>query len=327
MKRKFVTEYAYGFMNSYTFMTPVHQLLSDNKFNSSQEEQIANCHIYVIAMRPTPYFDPDSLRCENNLLSGTLCHKVNGKEIRTVFDNYRWSKEDNATLECPYPHREITCRLPDGSEGEYYVPASALACEYKSPENELNDYEVLYIGQAIGNKAKRSAVDRLKSHSTLQKILALTSQDLPDNEIMIFMYEFENDQLLSSIDGLAKNANNTQKNETRLMNAIRNPPNKKQKIGLIEAGLIRYFRPKYNEIFKIKFPSTKHKVLQSCKDLDATGLVVELDSSDLGCRLFSPTVPASEHHSAHFDLVSQEKRMSFFNTTRFNSLPNVISSN
>ncbi|WP_259556542.1 hypothetical protein [Vibrio harveyi] len=94
MKRKFVTEYAYGFMNSYTFMTPVHQLLSDNKFNSSQEEQIANCHIYVIAMRPTPYFDPDSLRCENNLLSGTLCHKVNGKEIRTVFDNYRWSKED-----------------------------------------------------------------------------------------------------------------------------------------------------------------------------------------------------------------------------------------
>lgn len=324
MKRKFVTEYAYGFMNSYTYVTPAHQLLGDNKLDSTKEDQLAKCHIYIIAMRPTPYFDPNSLRCENNLLSGTLCHKVNGEEIRTEFTNYLWKIEDNAILECPYPHREAICRLPDGSEGEYYIPASLLASEYRSPEYVLNDYEVLYVGQAIGNKAKRSATERLKSHSTLQKILASTSQELPDNEIMIFMYEFENDQLFSSTDGLAKDANNTSENEKRLMNAIRNPPNKKQKIGLIEAGLIRYFSPKYNKIYKIKFPSTKHKILQSCKTLDATGLAVELDSSDLGCRLFSPTVAASDHHTAHFDLVSQEERMSFFNMTRFGRLPNVI---
>ncbi|PTA48638.1 hypothetical protein C9I43_16280 [Shewanella morhuae] len=312
-------------MNSLTFMTPAHQLLGDNKVSPAQEEQLAKCNIYIIAMRPTPYFDPSTLKHENNIFSGTLCYKVDGEERRVEVNNYYWKIDKGATIECSYPHREVIYRLSNGTVGEYYLPATILACQYDHEDNTLNDYEVLYVGQAIGNKANRSAFDRLKSHSTFQKILALTAQEYPDNEIVVFMYEFENGQVFSSMDGMAKDANNTQENERRLFNAVSNPPNKKQKIGLIEAGLIRYFEPKYNEIFKTKFPSSKHKVLQSCRDLDATGLIVELDSSDLRCRLFSPSVVAKEHHIANFDLVSQEKRMSFFNSTRFTSLPNVIS--
>ncbi|MCU8004389.1 hypothetical protein [Shewanella sp. SM96] len=325
MKRKFVTEYAYGYMNSLMFMTPAHQLLGDNKVSPAQEEQLAKCNIYIISMRPTPYFDPDTLKHANNIFSGTLCYKVNGQERRVEFNNYQWKIEKGSTIECPYPHREVICRLPNGTIGELYLPANLLVLKCNYGGDMLNDYEVLYVGQAIGNKANRSAFDRLKSHSTFQKILAITAQEYPDNEIMIFMFEFENGQMFSSTDGMAKEANNTPENEERLVNAIRNPPDKKQKIGLIEAGLIRYFEPKYNEIFKINFPSVKQKVLLSCKNLDVTGLIVELDSSDLRCRLFSPSVTATEHHIAQFDLVSQEKRMSFFNTTRFNSLPNVIS--
>jgi len=126
------------------------------------------------------------------------------------------------------------------------------------------------------------------------------------------------------MDGRAKDANNTDENETRLINAIKKPPSKQQKIGMIEAGLIRYFQPRYNEIFKIKFPSTKHKILKSCYDLDVTSLVVEVDSSDLNCILYSPAVKPTNHHIAMIDLVSSQNRMSFFNATGFMELRGVI---
>jgi hypothetical protein len=164
----------------------------------------------------------------------------------------------------------------------------------------------------------------LKSHSTLQKILSMTGQEHPDKEIMIFMYQFDNDQIITSIDGRATESNSSDENEERLMNAINNPPDKKQKIGMIEAGLIRYFQPNYNEIFKIKFPSTKHKVLKSCYDLDVTSLIVELDSTDLNYFFYSPFVKISDHHTAKIDLVSSQKRHSFFHATGTVEMPDII---
>jgi len=142
---------------------------------------------------------------------------------------------------------------------------------------------------------------------------------------MLLMFEFENDQVLTSMDGRAKNADTSEKNEIRLINAMRNPPNKKQKIGMIEAGLIRHFQPLYNEKFKIKFPSIKHKVLQSCINLDVTGLVLEIDTSDLNCQLFSPTIPPSDHHIAKLNLANDQNRLSFFHITGVGEWPGVIS--
>jgi hypothetical protein len=328
MKRKFVTEYAIGYMNSYTAMLTAHQLMQGGEISESLQSDLSKCHIYIIAARPLPYFKHESLRHENNKLSGTIGYRIAGEEKLAQFNDYRWKLEDDAIkLSCEYPYREIKSLNAENKEVTY-LPASYLTGAYISKTankiEDLDRYEVLYVGQAFGNQGGRSAIERLRSHSTLQKILALTSHEHPDKEIMIFMYGFEHSQIISSIDGRAKDADNTEKNETRLFNAMSNPPDNKQKIGMIEAGLIRYFKPAYNEIFKTKFPSTKHKVLESCRKLDISGLVVELDSSDLNLKLYSQQVTPINHHIIQIDLVSEKNRQSFFFSTGFPNNPEVI---
>jgi hypothetical protein len=327
MKRKFITEYALGYLNSYSSIVTAHQLLLGGRVDPEDQENLQKCHIYIIAARPIPYFNPDTLKLNNNKLSGEIRYKIDGKENAIPFEGYPWILDNkDSTIECKYPFKEIISINPDGQEGTY-VPASALTLMYlreaRKEVSDLNRYEVLYVGQSIG-QGNRSALERLKSHSTLQKILALTNYDYPDREIMIFMYQFDNDQIFTSMDGRAKDANDSDENEERLMNAIHHPPTKQQKIGLIEAGLIRYFQPRYNEIFKIRFPSTKHKTLKSCRDLDVSSLVIEINCEDLNYFLYSPTVSPSIHHIAKIDLVASEKRLSFFNATGFSEMPDII---
>lgn len=328
MKRKYVTEYGLGYMNSYTNMITAPQLMKGGALKAEEQQSLKNSHIYIIAARPAPYFKPDSIKHENDQLSGTIAYRIDGEEHLAPFEGYKWQLEEDAVrLDCKYPFREIRSLNPDGKEVTY-MPASHLSNMYfKHGENvkhDLNQYEVLYVGQAIG-QGDRSAIDRLKSHSTLQKILAMTGNEYPDKEIMLFMYAFENDQVFTSMDGRAAGADNSDANEDRLMNAIKNPPNKKQKIGMIEAALIRYFQPHYNEIFKIQFPSVKHKTLQSCRDLDIGSLIVEIDSTDLNYYLYSNIAPSRDHHTIKVDLFAADNRSSFFQFTGLKPMPDIIS--
>lgn len=328
MKRKYTTEYCLGFLNSYTAMLTAQQLLSGGTMTQGQIESIANCHIYIITARPAPYFKADSIKHENNKLSGTICYKIDGIEKSIEFENYSWKLEHDAvSLNCKYPYKEIISYNAEGKEVTY-VAASFLANIFLNPGSDgltdLNNYEVLYVGQSLGNQGNRNAYDRLKSHSTLQKILSQTGYDYPDKEVMIFMHEFKHENMFTSMDGRAIDADKSDKNEERLMNAIKNPPDKKQKIGMIEAALIRYFQPYYNEMYKIKFPSTKHKILKSCYALDISGLVVELNTENLNYHLYSSTIISKHHHMAQIDLFNSLERRSFFAPTGFENNPEVI---
>ncbi|MCL6365255.1 hypothetical protein EXT60_13510 [Pectobacterium carotovorum subsp. carotovorum] len=327
MKRKFATEYIINYLNSYTGMLTAQQLLSGDKISPEQNTAISECHIYTITARPAPYFKEQSIKHEDGKLSGCVCYKIDGIEKTVEFNDFPWKLDKDAvSISCKYPYKEVISYDADGKECTY-VPASHLVNMFLINEvnkTDLNNYEVLYVGQALGNLGDKNAIDRLKKHATLQKILSQTHYDYPDKEIVIFMYEFKHDSMISSMDGRASDADQSDKNEERLFNAIENPPSKKQKIGLIEAGLIRYFQPHYNEVYKIKFPSTKHKVLTSCYNLDISGFSVELSLEDLNSFLYSNAVSSSDHHIAQIDLFSSINRSSFFSPTEFKMNPEVI---
>lgn len=327
MQRKFVTEYSISYLNSLTLMLTAHQLMSDDEVTPEQADVLSKCNIYIIAARPSARFKDGSIKHENNKLSACLLYKINGVEHEMEFSDYTWIlSNDVVSIKCEYPHKEIISYDADGNEHDY-IPAYYLAMRYSHHDkiqSDLNTYEVLYVGQAIGNTGNRSAIDRLRSHATLQKILARTNYEHPDKEIMIFMYSFDHEQMISCTDGRAPDADNTDKNEERLFTAIENPPNKKQKIGLIEAGLIRYFQPDYNKDYKIKYPSSKHKVLRSCYDLDISGYIVELNLENLGYYLYSNRVEPKCHHIAKIDLFHSIDRSSFFSPTEFKVSPDVI---
>lgn len=326
MKRKYLTEYAISYMNSFTAMVTAEQLMGGGKLSPEQEQRLSNCHIYVIAARPAVKFDPESIKHESDQFSGVLIYKVMGEERRLPFDGYNWRLEGDATqLVCPYPHLQVQALNPEGKRVTY-MPANAIATMYSRSDldpTDLNAFQVLYVGQAIGDGSRR-AIDRLASHSTLQKILALAPNEHPDQEVVLFMYEFDHAQVVSSMDGRAEGAISNDENESRLLKTIRNPPEKRQKIGMIEAALIRYFQPEYNDKFKIKFPSTKLKTLKSCYELDISGLIVEMDSSELGVHMYSPTITVANHHMVSFDLVAPLKRASFFNATGVCDIPGII---
>ncbi|MGV6395682.1 hypothetical protein ACTUVN_000732 [Pseudomonas caspiana] len=326
MKRKFLTEYAICYMNSLTGIITADQLMSGGTLPVEEEQRLSSCHIYAIAARPSVRYQPESIRHEQNKFSGTLIYKVNGKECDFEFANYSWELEGGAVkLECPYPHLVVSAVTPEGKVTTH-MPANVMAMLRARSDTQrhiLNTFQVLYIGQAIGD-GSRYAVDRLSSHSTLQRILARAPYDHPDQEIVLFMYEFGHTKVISSMDGRAVGAIANDENDARFVNAVRNPPKKKQSVGMIEAALIRYFQPEYNDKFKIKFPSTKLKTLKSCYDLDISALTVELDSSEVGVFMWSSNVSVSNHHTVSFDLVAPLNRASFFNATGIRDMPGVI---
>lgn len=211
-----------------------------------------------------------------------------------------------------YPHREFVTFDSKGNEVRH-LPASivCMSTRWHLQNSELRDLEVLYVGQAYGD-GTRSAFERLKSHSTLQKILAQAQYESPDSEIQIITFEYAQYRVFSQMDGRAKGVIKDYRDIDRFRNIMKTPLSEYQQICLTEAGLIRYFQPKYNVIYKDNFPSDKHKILASCYNLDFSGLVVEINTEELRFCLFSDKVSPKEHHICKVDILDPEKRWGFF---------------
>ena len=155
-------------------------------------------------------------------------------------------------------------------------------------------------------------IDRLRSHATLQKILAEASYNSPDSEIFVLTVEYAPYRLIASFDGRAKDAIKDDRDNARFVSIMDNPLKLSEQISLAEAALIRYFQPDYNKIYKKKFPSRELKVLKKCYEYDFSALIVEINTDELHFSLFSDVASPKMHHIANIDLVDHESRASFF---------------
>jgi hypothetical protein len=292
-----------------TCVTPA-ELMSGGTIPAHAVELVQRCHIYLICRRPGTVYDPDTFRFNGQTVSGHLIYKIAGQSRNVEFE-FPFQLVDGATSVrvAPYPYRDIETLLPNG-EVVRRVPAGMVAVSLAHVEI-LRQLEVLYVGQAYA-EGTRSALDRLKSHSTLQKILADIHHKMPDDEIFLLAFEYLPYRVITTMDGIDKTAIRDESDSKRFMSIIDHPLSEHQQICLVEAGLIRYFKPPYNEIYKHTFPAADQKILSSCYDLDFSGLIVEIDTEELRMQLFSKTVPPSEHHIAQFDLVDPQIRRSFF---------------
>lgn len=211
-----------------------------------------------------------------------------------------------------YPHRSYAA-LDENNEIIAQWP-TLIIVPYGKVRDGLDELEVIYVGQAFGD-GSRNALDRLRNHSTLQRILAESAAKRPDDELIIVLVEYAEYQIFSSIDARAKQAIRDERDTDRWLNLFDNPLSEKTQISLAEAGLIRYFRPLYNEIYKKNFPKEDQKILNEAYRLDFSGLVVELNTEDLGTKLKSTHIGAGLHHIANYDLHDISKRQSFFALT------------
>lgn len=292
---------------------PATQLSSDGVMGDKESEISKNCHIYLICERPAISFDKNDFSYDGKAISGSIIYKIDGMDFREKFTREFPLLDDAIELKLSkYPHREIQTFNKSG-ECVRFLPASALSIAYRanSYDHIFRKLKVLYVGQAFGN-GSRTAQERLKSHSTLQKILAEASYNSPDSEIFVITVEYAPYRLIASFDGISKEAIRDKRDSARFVSIIDNPLKTSEQISLAEAALIRYFQPHYNKIYKKKFPSTDLKVLNRCYEYDYSALFVEINTDELNLSLYSESISPAMHHIANIDLVDHQSRSSFF---------------
>lgn len=312
---KNLSEYALCFTNQDWLILHSKDINSGYAIDEENQKIINNCHIYMIHTIPLVCFLENSIsyNYEQNILSGQLKVALSNGEVEIADFSFDFPLVDNAvSVKCSYPHKEITTHNQN-DEVVRFLPAYAVAQIIQNPNliEKLSRLKIEYIGQAYGD-GTRNAFDRLKSHSTLQKILAEITYYSPDLEVFVSLISFQEPRLITFMDGIDVNSYDEKLEYERFRDIIETPLSKKEQVNLIEAGLIRYFQPNYNLKLKYKFPSTKQQILSTLSNLDISGLIIELDSSELGYQVYTNLVRATNYHFAKYDLTTNENRTSFF---------------
>ncbi|MFT2789734.1 hypothetical protein ACMV5I_06635 [Serratia sp. T13T92] len=317
-KRKFVSEFSVGITSNGWLMLTPDQLHAEGKMNDAHQDISDNSHIYLICKKPKTNCSNEEPVISVDQVTGKVISRIDGTEVVSEYSfPFAFIEDEVALRVSSYPHRKIET-VNAGGEWKRYWPSEMLALFTSNPI--YYDLEVLYVGQAYAD-GKRTAIERLRSHSTLQKILADTMNDFPDDQIYILTLVYSDYILFSSFNGADKTCISGQEDLARLKSIIDTPLSKKEIVCLSEAGLIRYFNPKYNIIYKGSFPSSDQKILSGCFDLDFSGLSVEIELNGSNFRLYSKDVSVKHHHTAMFNLVDEEKRLGFFTLSNGNTDP------
>lgn len=280
--------------------------------NDLAREQIRNSNIYLILKRPRITIVPDSLAIKNREVVGELSvHLENNTPTFPFRLRGRLPDEVASVSACKAPYTKLTLLSSIGNALMVYPVAYILKyCDVQL--NGLDNQEVVYVGQAFGSDGERCAVERLSSHSTLQKIQADIMANEPHMDLLLALYSFGFHRFVMSMDGTSSTQINGDADTQHYRQALQSDFKRSMRISLAEAALIRYFEPKYNKVYKTGFPHRRLKILDKLYDFDFAGLVVEASVEDHGMRLYSHKQNPGSHHIAKFDLHDPATRKSFF---------------
>lgn len=283
-------------------------LLQQDQLENPQTTQFGDypCHIYMIARRPRIMLDPKSIKFGEKIVTGNFnIQRGENLESHTfsVPNNMGTSK---VKIDCPYPYTEFF--MYDFEGKELSKGKSALLITSFGIFWELLSLEILYIGQSYGSEGDRTALERLKNHSTLQGIYSEAIRRSPDKEIWLLLWNFET-HLITAFDPTQDTyATTNEEDNIHINKVLTTGITEQQQINFAEAALIRYFQPEYNVLFKNSFPNPAHKTYSECYDLDINFLAVELQTYDILTQIWSPSATARWEHKPRFLLHSREER-------------------
>lgn len=206
----------------------------------------------------------------------------------------------------------------EGNESGQVIKETAFNCFYETiaknplPKKKYLDCELLYVGQAYGTDGERTAIDRLLEHKTLQRIL-IENQNNQKEDIMIILMNFGTNLINNNnpfnkdfpqfdLDASLKHIEDIQNN----------PVSDAQKTTIIEASIIRWFEPKYNKEYVENFPKPNQKSYSEGYDKDVNNFLCAIDTSTIGCRLFTKKRKSKEIHVIHLPLYKSDQRKDVF---------------
>lgn len=302
------------YLNKYQFV-----LGSDLENYAKSNETFANrypCNIYFVLRRPKVTIDPDSVKIDGNKADFNLRihHRSEGGIIPTCITLEKAASDINFHSEYPYNLFAFSDKngVLFGARPGTLIDSSIIQNNF---ELSVLDYEILYIGQAYGKEGKRTALERLSSHETLQKIYTHSLSQNPDSDIWIMLTNFSDKSIITSAGSelIKVNENDKKIEEEKAKHFFDNQGfeiSEKQKINFTEAALIRYFQPKYNIEFKNSFPSPKHTSYSECYNLDIKALTIEVDTTENIRKIFTEKSGKKRHHIKMFEFNSDSDRFS-----------------
>ena len=265
---------------------------------------VQDCHLYIVSRRPRLSIEPSSVRPGESPDETRFDLRVQVAGNYLEYPGEIRSKLFTKPLDwiSEWPYEEFSAKhdgtpVLEGSVGQ--LPHKMVGFP-----DELRDLEVLYIGQAFGKDGERNAYDRLKSHSTLQAIL---EENRPDFDIWLTLCEISDVTILQDMDNDPAQITG-EEDVAHILEVLRRADLPsfygREALTMAEAGLIRYFMPHYNEMFKRNYPDPKHVHISTAYDLDLADLFVELHEYSIRARFWSPKQPVRQghHHTVRFSL-------------------------
>ncbi|MCX6238059.1 MAG: hypothetical protein NTY07_10995 [Bacteroidia bacterium] len=287
-------------------------------YSKSQELFSENypCNIYFVLRRPKVIVVPDSIKVSGKKVSFKLRFDLKEKAIEVNLKCEFRNASSKIDYYTEYPYNKIAFK--DQKKLLLVARPSTLIDSDIVKDNidsEYLDYEILYIGQAFGSDGKRTAIDRLASHETVQKIYAQTLTDFPDSDIWVILTKFSKQTMLFTAgkDLIKVNDKDKEIEESKLKHVFDNNGisiTDKQEINITEAALIKYFEPQYNILFKDNFPSSKHKSYSECYNLDVRAISIELDMSEMIRKIFTKKIERKANHLKIYEFKAEKDRIS-----------------
>jgi len=276
-------------------------LMYDQDSAEQYKDLISKCHIYFIG--EVPKIKIGEIKKENNSL---------------LIDVSLYGGKNKGTLNLDLPEnfkliQENEDVYLEDDIGEKYdaIPERIAFLNAISRSIQNLNFKVQYIGQAYGKDGNRNALDRLKSHSTLQEMAIKGVSE--GHDLQLLLIGLENNKLYTFMNPFAKNKDKDTSSK-RISNGLDMLFNttEKERVSLYEAAMIRYFQPQYNKQLKDSFPSTDIKTLSNCYDKDMQGVIAEFGLEGFPFNLYSETIPPKDYHIARFDLHNEDDRKVFF---------------
>ncbi|EJQ48357.1 hypothetical protein IEI_03888 [Bacillus wiedmannii] len=272
----------------------------------SKYNLIPKMHIYMVVKVPKTIFVQDSISINKEYITlkiRIIDERVDNEIEFRIINNLK-KLELDVVLSPNKDDIEIRDVL-----GNYVFKANSFLCLISN--GNVMDCEVVYIGRSFGKDGERTVYDRLKSHSTLQKIYA---EKEDDKSIFLSSWDFTRNTLcfISPVEPDDQKSAEIFMKQFEMSERPYELIQKKQEINFTEAALIRYFQPKYNDIMKYRFPSKKHTEYSDLFKENVDYVSVEIDTQRLYVKLHSEVVLAKFKHNPFYDLKDKRSKYDFF---------------
>lgn len=231
-------------------------------------------HIYAILLSHKYYLNRTEIKQTKDGIFLPVFSPTNTNSFVIPFQVQKGIDHRKLTIDVQYPGEKFTVNIED-DEWKSNNPDKECCLVYNVTKivdkwlfktcSEI-EYKIAYIGQSYGTDGSRIAVDRLLSHSTLQKVLSNCQSSSSEYSVRILMMDFEQDYNIDFVQYGSFNA----------LVSTQPQLSENQIINIAEATLIHFFKPEYNKDFVSTFPSEKHTSYREIYDKGYTEVTLDL---------------------------------------------------